>query len=277
MVDNKRTRSELGDDAEPPRAWLEAFTKIIDSSLESKLTSVTAAVNKVQQDTTELKTNFSNIEKRVAALQLKEDAASIAAVSTRSNASGVVEHEWTAKNIEVRGWSTWQQRDTQGLTRQEALALYAELKNSLAEDLQQAIKEPIIGAGKILSFLVPAEHDKMHAVTMHWKQFFADEEDLVHTKTFVRRELHPHRRAANSLFGRVLRFIENTARAKQCTVDAFWHPDWSVYAASSENQPTLIANLNKNEMTKVIWSVDACNFFGMRNNTDLDYRFRKHK
>eukprot|EP00929_Paragymnodinium_shiwhaense_P060301 TRINITY_DN30132_c0_g1_i1.p1 TRINITY_DN30132_c0_g1~~TRINITY_DN30132_c0_g1_i1.p1 ORF type:complete len:280 (+),score=41.64 TRINITY_DN30132_c0_g1_i1:316-1155(+) len=266
-------------EAGPPQAWMDAFRTMMQDSLDSKMTPITHAVTQLQRESVETRNAVASLEQRMSTIEKERSEDKVSLCST--SLSTATRDSWTPSKIELRGFCKYEERNERGLTYIEVCSYVNNLRAALPNELQAHVQEPVTHAGKTTSILFAVVPQYIPMIVGLWKTHIATElaGDEKIAGMFVRAELHPTRKAANRLMGRLLRFVEYCVKNKGNKTEGFFAPDFAVYTGSAEPnaRAVQVVTFEEENQKNIHWSPTAPQILGMSSIEDVMYAFREHK
>ena len=232
-------------------------SKVVDEvkGLGAEIKSLSGRVSNVEDTVKDLKTKHIALADEVKKMQEQGANSNTGAKGSEQEVS------WLPSYAEIKGFCTFDNKQSEGVDRKEALELMEKLKPTLPEHVRGSVGEIVLRGARSYSIKIPL------LVPEHALEIRASiAETLRKNPTrgdkylFISLEPTPSRKHEHSLFGKLKVFIEN-----KCPIDysaeALWAPDFVIFAEMDGCQPVLVAELAG--VTGVKWYTEGLELLKM--------------
>ena len=214
----------------------------------------------------EVETRQDRLEERIEKLEQKMGRAP---GSAGGNSQG-----FQPEFVEIKGFSTWQDRLNKGATRQDAGELMTMLMPLLPHDLHQHIKPFELRGLRNYSIKIPVACEVIREVKGIWsdamkaKQVSGPDQ----SELYVTFQKSPEQRTKYAAMGKLYEFLSDYQKDK--TFKAFWAPDFCVYLEPPDSRPVVIASVSSDNTVK--WEL-ACQEFLGASEAEMPALFASHR
>ena len=147
-------------------------------------------------------------------------------------------------HVDIKGFCTWEDRRTQGISKPAATTLVTKLMNLLGDDLKPHVGDAQIKGQRGHQVRVPIADGHAALVADIWRDVLADDANHYNgIKLWAQAQRSPLAQKKYSITGKVTDWAKSKVPQSH-TVRTFWSPDFAIYAESGDTA-VLIATISK--------------------------------
>lgn len=237
---------------EMPEAWItqirDAFKsemQPLKASLDETRTMASDTSKQLASFVIETKTEMQTLHTRLLDVENAGKRSSDASTSDG----------WAPGYVELKGYCTFDERKTKGLTRAQALTIQQKLTECLHDSLRGAVRDIQLRGERSYSMRVFISPSVCEEVRSIWQEkvkanFLADvaiDGDWAGAR--VVSEPSPQRKTVQTTFGRVISIVRAAAIKKDYTYDAEWDPDWRIHVKKDGDAAELAVSFDPYDLT----------------------------
>eukprot|EP00929_Paragymnodinium_shiwhaense_P047313 TRINITY_DN23998_c0_g1_i1.p1 TRINITY_DN23998_c0_g1~~TRINITY_DN23998_c0_g1_i1.p1 ORF type:complete len:286 (+),score=63.44 TRINITY_DN23998_c0_g1_i1:152-1009(+) len=252
-VKRSRPEADMAVSDQMPSSWLqqirEAMREEIKEPLERLERVQTQQGNQIAALETSVKADTDSLNKRLVEIETNDRHGGSDASTALASAGSC----WTPSFVEIRGFCSFDERRTKGISRGEALQLREKLIGHLHDTLKSSVGDLSLRGQRSFGLRINVAKGHLNEVFAVWKDVI-DSKDLNTDdwQLYIKTEPHPDRVLTNRVMGKLKSFFLEQECMQGKVLEFYWAPEFCV-TMKQNNDECILAQI---EDLSVVWTDD---------------------